>query len=71
MYASNKEFGKGVTVAKLKELLNQLLDDDILYPNAVGNLAVYRNGEHTGFFEYTGFLDIGPEKIHLDSEIQE
>jgi len=38
-----------VSVKKLKEILSELLDDDVLIPNAVGNLALIRNGEYAGF----------------------
>lgn len=40
-----------ITVKRLRELLNELRDDDILIPNAVGNLKIDRNGAYVGFVD--------------------
>lgn len=46
---------KSISVENLKKALEKLEDDDILYPNQVGNLTVVRNGN------YIGYIDISEE----------
>lgn len=43
------------TVAKLRSLLAQLRDDDVLEPNAVQNLAIVRDGAQIGHIELHHF----------------
>jgi len=38
-----------ISVAKLRELLAELLDDDILIPNVVCNLLISRSGSYIGY----------------------
>jgi len=45
-------FKRWLTVKKLKEILSQLDDDDLLIPNRVGNLAVVRGAEHIGQIDF-------------------
>lgn len=51
---------KTLSVMRLKELLQELQDDDILVTNAVGNLAVLR----TGIF--VGFIDFNSEEVEIN-----
>ena len=43
------------TVAKLRSLLAQLQDSDVLIPNQVQNLSIVRDGEQIGFIELRHF----------------
>jgi hypothetical protein len=40
-----------ITASELRHLLTQLRDDDVLEPNAVGNLRIIRDGESIGFVD--------------------
>ena len=40
-----------VSVKKLRELLTQLNDEDVLIPNQVAHLALIRNGSQIGFID--------------------
>lgn len=65
----NEDFYKGIeheiTVGKLKELLAQLQDDDVLVPNQVRNLAIFRGNEQIGFID----LLTGSQEVELYSEV--
>jgi hypothetical protein len=67
--------GHFVTVAKLRELLLELRDDDVLTPNRVENLTVLRGGEREqtkGNFSvlknsrYVGFIDLLNGDPHVE-----
>lgn len=50
-----------LTVARLRELISDLRDDDELWPNDLLNLAITRAGE------YIGYLDFKPPgEVDLD-----
>ena len=49
-----------VPVWKLRLLLDQLDDADILVPNRVANLSIQREGE------YIGFVDLLYEQQHIE-----
>ncbi len=49
-----------ITVARLHELLGELHADDLLVPNAVGNLAIVRGGV------YVGFVDLLVDRSHVE-----
>jgi hypothetical protein len=53
-----------ITVARLKELLADLKDDDLLIPNAVRNLSIIRDEKEFGFIDLlagcTGIEEFGP-----------
>lgn len=53
---------KSIPVARLKEILSQLEDTDLLYPNRVGNLSVVRGDQQIGY------VDIGSESLELDEK---
>lgn len=40
-----------IEACKLAALLRQLQPNDLLVPNSVRNLAIYRNGEYIGFID--------------------
>jgi hypothetical protein len=40
-----------LSVGKLKEIITELQDNDCLYPNRVGNLAVIRGDAQIGFIK--------------------
>ena len=44
-------FEKWVSVEKLKSILAELQDGDLLYPNQVGNLSVIRADEQIGYID--------------------
>jgi hypothetical protein len=50
---------KAISVVKLRAVLEYLKDEDLLFPNRVGNLAIIRNNN------YIGFIDIGEELIDV------
>lgn len=55
---------KWMTVKRLKEILSELEDEDLLYANRVGNLTVGRDGI------YQGYIDFNSEVYEdFDSEI--
>lgn len=46
-------FRRWLTVAQLKQILDQLDDDDVIYPNRVGNLSVCDSeGGQTGYIDF-------------------
>jgi hypothetical protein len=49
-----------ITVRALRDLLDDLQDDDVLTPNAMGNLAIHRDGQ------YFGFIDLREGHQYLD-----
>ena len=51
-----------ITVAKLRELLGQLRDTDVLAPNQVYNLRVDRDGD------YFGYIDLFTDTVELDAD---
>jgi hypothetical protein len=51
---------KWISVKQLKSILNTLQDDDLLYPNRVGNLSVVREDVQIGY------IDISDEKYEAD-----
>ena len=55
---------KCISVHKLKEILAQLEDTDLLYPNRVGNLNINRNEQDIGW------LDIGSEVVERFDDIE-
>jgi hypothetical protein len=54
-------FLKWMAVGKLRVILDQLRDDDELYPVGTGNLTIYRGGEAIGF------IDMAAEGLELFS----
>jgi hypothetical protein len=40
-----------ITVAQLRRLLDNLRDDDVLIPNDIMNLAIYRGREYAGYVD--------------------
>ena len=50
----NVEF-KFLPVSTLKSLLSEIPDDFIIWPNAVGNLSVFRRNDDD--FDYVGIID--------------
>ena len=46
-------FERWMTVAQLRSILDDLQNDDLLYPNRVGNLSVVRNAEQVGFIDFS------------------
>lgn len=51
---------KWISVEKLKSILSELQDGDLLYPNQVGNLSVIRDGKEIGY------IDISIENYEAD-----
>jgi len=54
-------FVQWMAVERLGIILDDLQDDDLLYPNRVGNLSVIRNSEQVGY------IDFQAEKFSADS----
>lgn len=53
---------RGITAARLRELLAGLGPDDLLAPNQVENLAILRR-DAEGRWCYVGFVNVGSEAI--------
>ena len=45
-------FKRWLTAKRLREILSQLDDDDLLIPNRVGNLAVTRAAKQVGYIDF-------------------
>jgi len=43
-----------MTVERLKAILSEIEDEDLLIPNRVGNLSVVRNDKYIGFIDFNG-----------------
>lgn len=56
-----------VSVAELREALDRLLPDDILFPNQVGNLTIMRNGAYWGFINLLRGIN-SPDRIEAFDE---
>lgn len=56
-----------ISVAKLRELLAMLEDDDVLIPNAVANLKIVRGDRYVGFINL--LKDLQGVEMHGDSGI--
>ena len=56
-------FARWMTVGKMKKILDELRDDDILSPNRVGNLSITRNAEQIGY------IDFFNEEVDLDNQL--
>lgn len=65
---SNQELGHYAVVARLRELLFVLFDDDELFPNAVGNLSIVRNGKMIGFINCLNGITV-MEKFDDEAEV--
>ena len=68
-------YGHYITVAKFRELLGQLRDDDVLTPNRVDNLAVLRGGTRAedGVLSgatYIGFVDLRNCNPHVELDVE-
>jgi hypothetical protein len=58
-----------ITVADLKSILEQLESNDVLIPNAVGNLAIIRNEEIIGYVDLAEWLSVGERlRLHKDED---
>jgi len=45
-------FHKWMTVGRMREALSGLEDDDLIYPNRVGNLTVCRGKDYIGYIDF-------------------
>ncbi len=52
-------FRRWLTVKQLKQILSQLDDENVLFPNRVGNLSVVRDAEQ----RMIGYIDFNEEKF--------
>jgi hypothetical protein len=52
-----------ITVAQLKALLGQLKDTDVLWPNKVHNLSIFREDEDSRNEIYAGYVDFNPPGV--------
>ena len=52
-------FRRWLTVKQMKQILNELDDDDVLFPNRVGNLSVIRDSER----RMIGYIDFSEERF--------
>lgn len=57
-------FRRWLTVKQMKQILDQLDDDDVLYPNRVGNLSVLRDSER----RMTGYIDFQTEQFEAPDD---
>lgn len=59
---------KRISVAKLKELLQELNDTDMLFFRSIGrtgNIGIGREDQCDEWNGMVGYIDIGPEKIEM------
>lgn len=59
---------KKISVAKLKKLLQQLNDTDMLCAQSVGrtgNIGIYREDQDDGWNGMVGIINIGPEELEI------
>lgn len=45
-------FRRWLTVKQMKEILDQMEDDDVITPNRVGNLSVVRDKRMIGYIDF-------------------
>jgi len=50
-----------LTVKQMREMISELEDDDLLAPNRVGNLSIFRDNEQS----MIGYIDFHTEELEI------